>query len=306
MLRQVIEVSGEGRHLSLSRGFLAISGPDGPLGQVPLDDIEAVIAASPAISYTNQALSALAERGTPVAICGSNFAPIAWLLPIDGHHAQGNRIQAQADASEPTRKRIWSALVRAKVEAQALALERLGGNPIPLRALLREIKSGDPGNVEALAAQRYFPAMFGHGFRRDRELEGPNCLLNYGYTVLRAATARAIIGAGLHPSLSVFHKSRGDALRLADDIMEPFRPAVDLVVAQMTAQGGSRLDPAIKRHLAHVLHLDYTTTEGRTPLTTCLVRLCVSLAQIYTAERQTLALPKPLIPLAEDAWDDTL
>jgi CRISPR-associated protein Cas1 len=219
------------------------------------------------------------------------------LLPVDGHHAQGDRMEAQALAGLPTKKRVWAELVRAKILAQAAALERAGANPIPVRALAARVRSGDPDNLEAQAAQRYFPAMFGKGFYRYRDGDGPTALLNYGYTVLRAATARAIVGAGLHPSLSLQHRSKGDALRLADDLMEPFRPAVDLVARVLTDDGVDRLDVAAKRHLAEVLHGDFETAEGVTPLSNVLFRLAVSLAQIFTGERRKLVLPASPIPL---------
>ncbi len=300
MLGRIVEISGEGRRLSLYRGFLEISGPDGLLGQVPLDDIEAVIASSPAITYTNQVLAALAERGAPVVICGNNFNPRAYLLPVDGHHAQGDRCEAQAAASIPTKKRLWAAIVKAKLSAQAAALERIGANPLPLRYLVPRVRSGDPTNVEAQGAQKYLPALLGTGFKRDRDAEGANACLNYGYTVLRAATARSVVAAGLHPSLGLHHKSKGSALRLADDLMEPFRPAVDLLVVGLVRDGATALDPPTKRRLAAVLHADYLTADGVTPLSTVLTRLAQSLAQVFLGERTNLALPTSAIPLAAE------
>ena len=125
MLGQIIEIAGEGRRLSLSRGFLEVSGPEGQIGQAPLDDIEAVIFSDPAASLTTQAIAALAARGAPLVICGRDFRPVCYLLPADGHHAQGARVEAQAAASLPLRKRLWAELARAKILAQAAALERL-------------------------------------------------------------------------------------------------------------------------------------------------------------------------------------
>ena len=296
MLGRIVEIEGEGRRLSLDRGFLTVAGPNGPLGKVPLDDIEAVILSNPAASFTSQIIAALASRGTPLVMCGNDFRPSAWLLPVDGHHAQGDRMEAQAQSTLPTRKRLWAELVRAKVLAQAAALERTGANPVPIRALAVRVRSGDPSNIEAQAAQRYFPAMFGRGFYRHRDGDGPNGMLNYGYTVLRAATARAIIAAGLHPSLSLQHRSRGDALRLADDLMEPFRPAVDLVVLALMREGVDRIDTAAKRRLAEVLHADFVTAEGATPLSNVLARLAISLAQVFTGERKKLVFPASPIP----------
>lgn len=307
MLGRIVEIEGAGRRLGLERGFLTVAGPDGPLGKVPLDDIEALILANPAASLTSQALAALAERGAPVVVCGNDFKPAAYLLPVDGHHAQGDRVEAQAEASKPMRKRLWADLVRAKILAQAAAVERCGGNPIPVARLAEAVRSGDPDNAEALAAQRYFPLMFGADFRRFRDGDGVNTLLNYGYTVLRAATARAIVAAGLHPSLALMHRSRGDALRLADDLMEPFRPAVDLIAKALEAEGALVISPDTKRRLAGVLHQDFATNEGTTPLSNLMGRLAVSLAQVFTGERKALFLPTeplPLLAAGRSAADD--
>lgn len=300
MLGRIVEIEGEGRRLSLDRGFLAVSGPEGPLGKVPLDDIEAVILSNPAASLTSQIVAALAERGAALVVCGNDFRPAAYLLPVEGHHAQGDRVEAQAEAGLPMRKRLWAEIVRAKILAQAAALERAGANPLPVRALAARVRSGDPENLEAQAAQRYFPALFGKGFYRHRDGEGANAMLNYGYTVLRAATARAIVAAGLHPSLSLQHRSKGSALRLADDLMEPFRPAVDLAVCELAGVGRERLDTEAKRRLALVLHADYDSPEGATPLSNVLSRTAVSLAQVFTGERKRLVLPQSAIPLVAD------
>src|SRR5262249_10348905 len=201
---------------------------------------------------------ARAARGAPLVICGTDFRPAAYLLPVSGHHAQGDRMEAQAAAALPVKKRLWSEIVRAKIRAQAAALERHAINPHPVRVLADQVRSGDPENLEARAAQRYFPALFGSEFVRARG-GGPNAFLNYGYTVLRAATARAIVAAGLHPSLSLHHRSKGDGLRLADDLMEPFRPTVDLAAKALLAEGIQEIDTSAKRRLAQVLHADFKT-----------------------------------------------
>lgn len=300
MLGRIVEIEGAGRRLALERGFLTVAGPEGPLGKVPLDDIEALILANPAASLTSQAIAALAARGAPVVVCGNDFRPAAYLLPVDGHHAQGDRVEAQAESARPVRKRLWAELVRAKILAQAAAIERCGGNPVPVARMIDAVRSGDPDNAEALAAQRYFPLMFGSAFRRFRDGEGINAHLNYGYTVLRAATARAIVGAGLHPSLSLMHRSKGDALRLADDLMEPFRPAVDLIAKALAEEGVDEVTQDAKRRLAAVLHHDFTTKEGVTPLSNLLARLSLSLAQVFIGERKSLFLPDHPLPLLTD------
>lgn len=246
----------------------------------------------------------MAERGAPLVICGKDYAPTAVLMPINGHFEQGVRMAAQASAARPANKQLWARMVRAKITAQAAALERVGAPSARLGKLALSIRSGDPDNCEAQAAQTYWPLMMGKDFRRDRAAGGVNAFLNYGYAVLRAATARAVVGAGLHPSLSLHHHSRGEALRLADDLMEPFRPAVDLVARRLRDQGVEDVTPAAKAELAGVLHHDYATAHGRAPLSQCLSRLSLSLARIYLKEVEALDFPRPLLPIAEPAAAD--
>jgi len=297
MLGRIVDIEGEGRKLSVERGFLLVKGPDCTLGRIPLDDIETVILSHPAVGLTSKAITALTSRGAPIVICGDDFKPAACVLPLDGHFEQGNRVEAQASASLPTCKRLWAQIVSAKVLAQAAALDQVGALSNPVRVLAARVRSGDPQNVEAQAAQRYFPALFGKNFVRGGGEGAVNAMLNYGYTVLRAATARAVVGAGLHPSLALMHRSRGEALRLADDLMEPFRPAVDLIVHGLHAGGQKEMSREAKLALVRVLHADYVTAEGRTPLSNVLFRLSVSLAQVFTGERRALALPISPVPL---------
>ncbi|MCH9809487.1 MAG: type II CRISPR-associated endonuclease Cas1 [Alphaproteobacteria bacterium] len=301
MLGQIVEISNPGQRLSLYRGLLRVDNADGHVGDVPLDDIEAVIASTPALTYSNQLIAALAEHGAPLVICSPRFEPAAVLLPLSGHYAQGTRFEAQAAAARPTAKRVWAQIVKAKVRSQAAALAEFSGSPLVLETLARRVRSGDPDNIEAQAAQKYWPALFGSDFRRDRSADGTNVFLNYGYTVLRASTARAIVAAGLHPSLSLHHKSAGNSLRLADDLMEPFRPAVDVIVKELRDEDVIELTPAIKRRLAAVLHSDYETDAGVSTLSTVLVRCAQSLAQVYLGERRDLMFPLSPLPLHEDA-----
>jgi CRISP-associated protein Cas1 len=237
---RVIEVSERGRHLSLFQGFVIVSEGSGgkELGRVPLDDVGAVIFSTGA-SCTTPLVVALAERGAVVAMCGKNYLPIAWTLPIVGNYAQTRIVAAQVDASKPLNKRLWQHIVQAKVGSQSAVLKARGQSGAFLEALVDLVQSGDPTNIEARAAQSYWPSLFGEGFRRDREAGGINAVLNYGYTVLRASTARAIVAAGLHPSVSIRH--RRDPMSLADDLMEPFRGVVDFHVAQLVDREGPAL-----------------------------------------------------------------
>jgi CRISPR-associated protein Cas1 len=149
------------------------------------------------------------------------------MLPLDAHHVQTERHRAQGEASAPTRKRIWQRLIAAKIAQQADVLVHFTGHHGGLLPLSKRVRSGDPDNLEAQAAQRYWPSLFGRDFRRDRDADGINALLNYGYAVMRAAIARAVVASGLIPSLGVFHSNRSNPFCLADDLLEPYRPYVD-------------------------------------------------------------------------------
>jgi CRISPR-associated protein Cas1 len=302
VIGRIVEVADDRRHLSLSRGFMVVHDTDDgdrkELGQVPLDDIAAVIGNAHGLSYTNNLLVALAERGAPFVLCAANHNAVGMLLPVDGHHLQGKRIDAQLAASKPTIKRAWAEIVRAKLQQQAAALEAAGAPTAPLAALAARVRSGDPDNLEAQGARRYWSLLFGDDFRRDQDAGGVNGLLNYGYTVLRACTARSVVAAGLHPTLGLHHSNEGNAMRLVDDLMEPFRPVIDLKVWLLARNGERDVTPDTKRALVRTLYDDMPTASGATPLMVCTQRLATSLAQVFMGERDRLELPLPGLPLS--------
>jgi CRISPR-associated protein Cas1 len=300
MIGRIVEVADDRRHLSMNRGFMVVKDTESSkeIGQVPLDDIAAVIANAQGLSYTNNLLVALAERGAPFVLCAANHNAVGMLLPIEGNFEQSKRIEAQIAASLPTHKRLWAAVVRSKLEQQAAALEAAGAPTAPLTALAAKVRSGDPDNLEAQGARRYWGLLFGDGFRRDQQGGGINGLLNYGYTVMRAAMARAVISAGLHPGIGLHHSHDNNAMRLVDDLMEPFRPVIDLKVWQLRRNGEETVTPESKRALVRTLYDDMQTASGATPVTVCTQRLAVSLAQVYLGERDKLDLPLPGLPLA--------
>jgi CRISP-associated protein Cas1 len=300
MIGRIVEVADDRRHLSLSRGFLVVQDTEGErkeLGQVPLDDIAAVIANAYGLSYTNNLLIALAERGAPFVLCAANHNALGMLLPVDGNYQQAKRYDAQIAASKPTRNRLWAEVVRSKLQQQAAALEATGRPTPPLTALVSKVRSGDPDNIEAQGARRYWALLFGTDFRRDQNGGGINGLLNYGYTVLRACTARAVVAAGLHPTLGLHHSNEGNAMRLVDDLMEPFRPVIDLKVWLLTRNNEREVTPDTKRALVRTLYDDMETNAGATPVMVCAQRLATSLAQVYLGERNKLDLPLPGLPL---------
>lgn len=301
MLGRIVEIAEDNRHLSLYRGFLKVNSTEGDreeLGRVPLDDISAVIANAYGISYTNNILVALANMGAPFVLCAENHNAVGMLLPIEGNYEQSKRMDAQIAASVPLRKKLWASIVKSKLEQQACVLEVIGAPFIPIQALIKKIKSGDATNIEAQAARRYWSLLFGKDFRRDRDETQINGLLNYGYTVLRATTARAIVAAGLHPSIGLYHSNAGNAMRLVDDLMEPFRPMVDLKVYQLVQAGNNEVNQETKRMLVRTMYEDMQTLAGITPLTVCTQKLATSLALVMLKERDRLELPLPSLPIS--------
>lgn len=223
----------------------------------PIREIAVLVLANRRVTLTQAVLSKVMDAGGAIVVADEAMLPSGLMLPLNGHTTQTQRMIAQAGATQPVRKRIWQQIVIAKIQAQAAALELRLGDSAGLEELARQVRSGDPENLEAQAAQRYWPLLFGDpDFRRRRERDDQNRLLNYGYAVLRAAVGRAICAAGLHPSLGVHHHSRNNPFCLADDLMEPWRPLIDLEVAEMVGERGvdAPLDGYAKQRLVGVLH----------------------------------------------------
>mgnify|MGYP003665919103 CR=1 FL=1 len=301
MIGRVVEVAREGAHLSLDRGFMRVSESGEEVGRIAVEDMSALIVRGYGATVSVNLCARPSDAGIPVVLCGANQSPDALIWPVRGHFEQGRRMQAPAEVGRPLHKRLWRDLVAAKIKAQATVLDHFGKHDERLLQMARTLKSGDPENVEAQAARRYWPQLMGEEFRRERDADGVNAMLNYGYTVLRAAAARSILAAGLHPSLSVHHESRGDALRLADDLMEPFRPYVDLAVARRAERAETELNKETKAALAAVLTLDLAGPNGARPLQSCLNFLATSLALIYLGQSRKLDLPDGPLPLSGSA-----
>ncbi|MEM9963452.1 MAG: type II CRISPR-associated endonuclease Cas1 [Pseudomonadota bacterium] len=292
-MERIVDIETDGRHLATSRGFMTVSAGREEAGRVPLDDILAVIVHAHGVTYSNNLLVALTKRRAGLVVCASNHAPVACLWPLDGHHEQGARMRAQLAATLPLRKQAWRHIVAAKIRMQGAILEAAGRPTGAFDLLARKVRSGDPENVEAQAARRYWPLLMGEDFRRDQGGSGANALLNYGYTVLRAATSRAVAAAGLHPTLGVHHANRANSFALADDLMEPFRPLVDWSVLRCLRDGTETLCPETKRHLVAVIGGDIRVEGERSTVSTALQRLAGSYARACLSGKPGLVLPEP-------------
>lgn len=227
---RIIEIAETSAFLSLENHLLKIRLPSGPPVTVPVKEVQCLILANPALTVTGSLLAALAAEGCMVLVSGPDRLPAAMQLPLEGNYIQTQRFQAQINAPKPLSKRLWQIVVREKILNQADLLRELHGNDFGLAMLAKQVRSGDPDNLEGRAAAIYWKNLFGDPFQRDRKQGDNNLLLNYGYAVLRAMAARACCAAGLHPTIGLHHHNQYDPFCLADDLMEPFRPVVDRIV----------------------------------------------------------------------------
>lgn len=293
-MERIVDIATDGRHLSAHRGFLVVSEDRSEVGRIPLDDVAAVIVHAHGVTWSTNLIAALASRGAVMLLCGSNHAPVAVCLPLDGHHAQNARMRAQWEAGKPLSKQLWRRVVVAKIRWQAAVLEANGVSASAFDLLARRVGSGDPDNVEAQAARRYWPLLMGNGFRRDRDADGVNALLNYGYTVMRSLCARAVVASGLHPSIGIHHANRANAFALADDLIEPFRPLVDALTVRLTARGIDQVTSEAKRAFAGLIALDLPGPDGTTTLSGAANRAAQTLARAFeTGRAADITLPTP-------------
>jgi CRISP-associated protein Cas1 len=306
MIRKTVEFATPGTRLSVAHQQLVVERPDMPRATLPIEDLGVVIVDDLRATYTQAVFLDLLAAGATVMVAGRDHLPAGMMLPLDAHHVQTERHLAQVEAGLPVKKRIWQTLVRTKVSQQSAVLRHFTGQDEGLLPLSRRVRSGDPDNLEAQAAQRYWPRLFGKDFRRDREADGINALLNYGYAVMRAAIARAIVASGLIPSLGVFHSHRANPFCLADDLLEPYRPYVDWRVRLLTNEAGSERpdlnDRAVRATLLSLFNETVLVGERRNPMLLAIQASAASVGRALTGGEETLALPQGL-PLDPDLLD---
>jgi CRISPR-associated protein Cas1 len=293
MIERIIDLAEEPARLSVRNGLLVIARESGEV-TIPLAEIAVLVVSHPCVTFTQAVLAGLAEGGGIFVASNARHMPAAMMLPLESHFLQAERFDRQARAALPLRKRLWAEIVRAKIKAQARCLVELYGDDAGLRTLAQAVRSGDSTHMEALAARRYWPALFADpNFHREREGDDQNRFLNYGYTVLRALLARAVCAAGLHPSLGLHHHNRYDAFRLVDDLMEPFRPNVDRAVVKLCRARGPQapLDKEAKAALIGALMGRFTVEDQSRTLFDIAARTAQSLAAVFAGERKELILP---------------
>ena len=259
---------------------------------VPIEDIGVIVLDNKQITITHGLIEALLENNCALITCDSSRMPVGLMLPLCRNTTQNERFRSQLDASMPLKKQLWQQTVQAKIGNQAAALKECRG--VEVRNMLKwigEVRSGDVDNMEARAAAYYWANLF-KNFKRDREGEPPNNLLNYGYAILRAVIARALVSSGLLPTLGIHHHNRYNAYCLADDIMEPYRPYVDNLVVDMFEGGIVELDKTAKAKLLSIPVLDVTINGQRSPLMIAAGFTTSSLYKCFNGESRKIAYPE--------------
>lgn len=258
---------------------------------IPIEDIGVVVLEHQQISITIPLLNALTEHEVQVVFCDSKAMPSSMLMGFEANNLQGETLRNQMSCGEVLKKQLWKQIVEAKIRNQSMLLDNVGMDGSCLRPYCSNVKSGDSDNREGIAARLYFQRLFGTDFIRDRSLSGINALLNYGYTILRAAVARAIVSSGLFPAIGIYHHNRSNAFPLADDLMEPYRPFVDNVVYDLAIQGNMDLTKDTKSKLIMVLYSDTSFEKVTRPLSVGLSMTTSSLVKCYAKEITKLSLP---------------
>lgn len=258
---------------------------------VPIEDIGFVVLEHQQTSITLPLLNALSDNNVAVIFCGNDFMPNAMLMNLDSNHTQGESYRAQIEASEPLKKGLWRQIVETKIRNQASLLNKLGKDGERLKPYYTNVKSGDTDNREGAAARIYWAELFGNDFVRSREGVEPNNMLNYGYTLLRAAVARSLMGSGLFPAFGIFHRNRYNAFPLADDIMEPYRPYVDEVVFELYANGERELTKDVKARLLRLLFTDTVFGKLTRPLDVGLTMTTASLSKCFSGIQKKIVYP---------------
>ncbi len=300
MTDRILDFSMQPGRIRFANGLLVVERHAEEALTFPLAEIACVVLGHPQITITQAALGQLAKVGIAVVCCDEKFRPSGMLLPLNTHHRQSQRFEMQSRLAVPRKKRLWQAMVVAKIEAQARVLEEFFGLDYGLSDYARRVGSGDPANVEAQAARRYWTLLFAESdekFRRANEEDPRNHLLDYSYGVLRSVVARGLCAAGLHPAFGIHHRNAYNPFPLADDVMEAFRPAMDrAVIAEIRAwsaspEGPLALEPQRKRNLVSAITARYWLDGEWRTLIDIIGIACQRLAAVVLGEEERLDFP---------------
>lgn len=261
--------------------------------KVPVEDIGFVVIENQRITITMPAIQALVKNNAAVVFCDQTHLPTSMVLNLDGHHLQNELFRAQTEASLPLKKNLWQQTIKAKIQNQALLLEKLNKTSGSIKAYAKQVKSGDSSNREAAASRVYWKQLFGNSFKRERYGSWPNAALNYGYAILRASVARSLSGSGLLSTLGIHHKNRNNPYCLADDIMEPYRPYVDELAFHLyeSYPDMKELPVEFKAEILQLLTRDVVFEKIKRPLMVGLMQTTSSLAACFKGEKKKIEYP---------------
>ena len=296
MTNRILEIAETGAIVRYSNRLIEVAFKDREIVSVPAEEIGVLLLSNPAISISQAAISGIIEQGGLLIVCNRNYLPSGMFLPIGSHSSAARNYEMQVKASEPIKKQVWQSIIMKKIRFQGDLLFRLYQTDYGLKSFEMQVNAGDAKNIEGVAARIYWARLFGEEFRRNRDAPDQNRYLNYGYTVLRACTARAICSAGLHPSFGIHHHNQYDAFRLADDLMEPFRPLIDRKVKEIVESEGafSEMDKERKKKLLTILTESVLYKKEHISVFEALTRCCVSLLEVFEKERKKIILPDEL------------
>lgn len=261
---------------------------------IPIEDIGVVVLEHPQITISLGLLAKLSEAKALVMVCNKQHMPEALLQPMEGHTEYAERLHHQLDASLPLKKNLWAQTVTAKIINQGLHLRERCKPAERLMYLAKDVKSGDSGNHEAIAAAYYWDQLFDVPvFNRHAKGEPPNDLLNYGYAILRAVVARALVSSGMLPAIGIWHRNKYNAFRLADDIMEPYRPYVDRLVYILSDGGRNApaMDTVTKAELLKLISMDVVIDDKKSPLFVAVSRTTNSLWECFAGISRKIIYP---------------
>lgn len=260
---------------------------------IPIEDIGYIVIDHNETYISIPALTKLTSNNCACIICDERHLPNGMLLNLNSHHIQQEIFKYQINASLPLKKQLWQQTIIEKINNQGLLLEKITGEKNKFEYLVSKVLSGDTSNMEAVAANFYWKSFFEIDFKRERFGNYPNNFLNYGYAILRAATARALSGSGLLNTLGIHHKSKYNAFALADDIMEPYRPIVDEITHHiMQHYDEQELTVEIKSEILSILTRTVYFKDEKSPLMVALQKTASSLQQCYSGKRKKIKYPK--------------
>jgi len=258
----------------------------------PIEDIGVVLLDHGQITISHNAIKALQANKVAIISCDDKHMPASLMLPMEGHSEQTERQRYQIEATQPLKKNLWQQTIIAKIQNQSRVLSKVNKPYKKLEYLASKVQSGDPTNIEGQASAYYWKALF-NDFIRDRYGDPPNNLLNYGYAVLRAMIARSLVSSGLMPGLGIHHSNKYNAYCLADDIMEPYRPFVDIMVYEIFENQGlaSFLDNKSKSSLLSIATMDARFGKRKSPLMVGMIMTTASLAACYKGKKRKINYP---------------